>query len=263
MVMSLRADLKGRPRNMRSSALKKEVSSFDIMSGEFGKKTYSDSYLKKICDKIGSTDKEKRDLFSDRIRYAGGQYLNLVRLNKERPQPYKQNKAFDKYKKALEQTRKSYKEILGSSVTAGKLRHAVWKRYEQTEPVMKQMFQPYCDETSMRETLFENFLDELIRAAEEAKLDNLGTDRADPSGEYFTQWITVIGKYWPEDARIKFALGKYDKEESIYTSSCIPILQDIVHQIEPDVSIKEIETTLRKIISEKLLNQRVANFLLK
>lgn len=234
-----------------------------LLSGDIARKSYPDDYLKTLCDKIGIQGEEKRLLFSQRVRNAGTQYLNLKRINTGRIPVYKQNKILDRYKKALEQAQSAYREIQESTVISSRLGAAVRDRYEQlTEQRMKEMFHPYCDGPGMAITLFENFLGELIQAAENAKHESVKNFKTDPSGEFLTGWVTAIGKYWPEDATINFALGKYDTEESIYTSPSIPILHDIIRKLEPGTSEKEIVTAIRKIKLESLLNKPVADFLL-
>lgn len=248
---------------MSVSLTEEEKELLALMSGEVGKNAYPDEYLEEFFLKVGVQEEDQKRLFAEKVRYAGGRYLDLKRMNAGRYPPHKQNKVLDRYRQSLEQVLNIYKEIQETPVVRGKLERAVRERYEKTtEPEMKKMFHPYCTDSGMATTLFENFLYELIQAADESKEQLRGYDKADLSNEFFVNWLTVIGKYWPKSAAVKFALGKYDKEAGIYTSPCIPILQDIVSKIEFGISEKDVETALRRIKKEKLLKQPVANFLI-
>jgi hypothetical protein len=234
------------------------------MGHVISKRAYSAAYLKSLCKKIGIKGKDKQKYFSERVRYAGGKYLDLKRWNSGRIQPHQQNKLFDKYKEAMEQALKIHKAIQVSTPASGKFGKAIRKKYEETtESGMKEMFHPYCTDTGMAPTLFEKFLMELIAAADDAKNQLVGNDAADLTPQFFADWLTAIGKAWPEDATVKFSLGKYDKEGKIYTSRCIPILHEIICKLESDTTEKYIQTTLRKIKQENLLNQSVANYFLR
>lgn len=202
---------------MSDSLTEEEKELLALMSGEVGKNAYPDEYLEEFFLKVGVQEEDQKRLFAEKVRYAGGRYLDLKRMNAGRYPPHKQNKVLDRYRQSLEQVLNIYKEIQETPVVRGKLERAVRERYEKTtEPEMKKMFHPYCTDSGMATTLFENFLYELIQAADESKEQLRGYDKADLSNEFFVNWLTVIGKYWPKSAAVKFALGKYDKEAGIY-----------------------------------------------
>lgn len=227
------------------------------------KKVYSNSYLDNLCKKIGVTDEKEKRVFKERIIYAGNRYKELTRINANRIRPHQQEKILSSYKEALLETQKIYKKIHKYGTTSGKLAKAIRKKYEETsEPGMKEMFFPYFDGKSTAVTLFDKFLGLLAEAAEDAKNQNIGNDKADLSGEFFTGWITAIGKSRPKSAAVKFTLGKHDKEAKIYTSQAIPILHDILSKVDSNISEKEIENALRKIKKNRLLNQPLAIFLI-
>ncbi len=229
---------------------------------QISKELYSLEFLEKICDDIGTQNIDERNRFIKKVRHAGDRYKTLVKSNSGRIRPTIQNNKLDTYKNTLEKTKEAYKEITGHSTVNDKLQKAIRKKLERCEePSMKEMLEPYCTENGFATTLFEKFLEFLAEAAEEAKSQDVGNDKADISGKLFTLWVATIGKAWPDDAQITFALGKRDKELNMHTSPSIPIVHKIVSHIENGFSEKNVETSMRMVIKEKLLNQPIAIFL--
>lgn len=234
-----------------------------LLDYQVAQNAYPAKYLIGVCRKIGIKDRWQKRLFVRGIRHVGKRYISLKRSNQTRLQPHKQEKILDEYRDALRLAQIKFSQIQTSTAASGKLGKAVRKKYsETTDPGMKDMFKPYCDDTGMAITLFEKFLGVLADAAEDAKSQDVGNDKADISGLLLAGWVAGIGKMWPNDVPITFALGKRDDELNIYTSPSILIIHDIVHRLEPDITPKDIETTLRTVKKENMVNQPLAIFLL-
>jgi hypothetical protein len=236
----------------------------EIMRGrEVAQHAYPAKFLFNLSREIGIADIRKRKAFVSGVRYAGERYYDLKRMNQNRLQPNEQNKLLDQYRDALLLAQKKYKEIHNSTSTSTKLGKAIRLQYERaTEAGMKEMFTPYCDGQGIAITLFERFLGELADAADNAKSQDIGNDRADLSSQFLMMWVAAIGKFWPQESKIKFAMGKYDSGIKIYTSPCLTIIRKIICRIEPAISEKDIETAMRKVKEKDLVNQPLALFLL-
>jgi hypothetical protein len=227
---------------------------------QIAKKAYPVSYMNQVCKRIGIQGKEK-ETFCKRIRHSGERYLILTKINSDRITPTEQKRLLNRYKNSLKESLANYKMINKYSTTSAKLGKATRKKYEGAlESGMKEMFEPYFNSTSMAPTLFENFLFLLAEAAENAKSENVGNDKADLSGVFLTEWVASVAKCWPSDATIGFVTGSYYKESKIYKSECISILKELICRVEPRISRKNIETAVRKVKSTNLLNKPIANF---
>ncbi len=227
------------------------------------KKAYPDEYLHTTCDKIGIKDAEKRKEFCDGIRYLGRRYIELKRANPASIRPSTQKRLLNQYKNALSEVQLKYKGLFGFVPIRTKIEKALRKKYDgTTDPTIKGLLSPYCDSSGMSIELFGHFFSALIELAEDAKHQKIGKDKADYSSEYLMGWIAAIRKFWPEDATIKFALGKRDKELKMYSSRTISILHSILCKVETDIDEKRIENSLRKISKKDNLDQWVALFFL-
>lgn len=180
-------------------------------------RAYPAKFLIKISHRIGVENTEQKKRFIDGVRHAGNRYLFLTKANQNRLQPNQQNKLLEEYKKLLQLTRKKHQEIQKSTAASGKLSKALREKYEEVkDAAMKQMLEPYCNSSGMAISLFEDFLELLSDAANEAKKKKVGNDKADLSGKILAEWVAAIGKCWPQDAKIRFSLGKRDNEIGIY-----------------------------------------------
>ena len=227
-------------------------------------KTYSDEFLEKICAKAGIKAGLEKQNFCKGVRFAIARYVELKRANPVGIRPTEQNKILEKYKRALGEAQLQYREIHRFTSTSIKLGKAIRKKYKETnEPGMKEMFNPYCDGQGMAISLFDKFLGVLADAAEDAKKQDIGNDKADFSSKFLMEWVAAMGKFWPENATITFALGKRDKGQKIYTSRSISILYDIISKVEPSISEKKIENAMRKVSKKDLINQSLALFYLR
>ncbi|MBW7911481.1 MAG: hypothetical protein H3C49_09475 [Alphaproteobacteria bacterium] len=185
-------------------------------------RAYPEDFLIKICKKIGIEDTDKQKRFIHGIRHAGERYLTLIKANQRRLQPNQQNALLNEYKTTLEKALEKHREICQSSATSGKLFKALREIYNDLDDEgMRRMFEPYCNSSGIAEGIFENFLDTLAHAAEKAKKEYVGNDKADLSGLFLTQWIAAIGKRWKKDATMKIALGRYYKETGAYAITVI------------------------------------------
>ena len=253
----------GTPTETLKGLSRKDLDTLKLHMGIIAERLYPDKYMNEICKKIGFKNSEQKELFVERVRYGATRYMDLTKINSNRLKPHKQIKLLNQYQASLIEARKLYIEIQKDTPTSGKLNAAVRKRASETEESgMKEMFHPYANESSVAITLFENFLSELIKAVDDAKRDKSEKDKADFTSDFLVGWVIVIGKYWARNATITFALGKYDKELSMYTSPCIPIIHDMLCKVETDITVENVETMLRKIIKKRLVKQPVANFFL-
>lgn len=225
---------------------------------------FSEEYLNTLCVQTGIKTEQDRLNFRKGILHTVSRFIELKRINPVGLRPSDQNKLFNRYKKALLEAQQHFKDIQRYSSTSTKLGMAIRKVYEETkEPGMQAMFHPYCDGKGMAISLFEKFLGVLADSADDAKRQKPGYDKADYSSDFLMLWVAAMGKFWPKEAKVSFALGRRDAATKIYTSRSIQILRDIISKIDPSISEKQIENSMRKVIRKDLVNQPIAIFFLR
>jgi hypothetical protein len=225
---------------------------------------YSNDFLDAICTKTGIQNPKEKEHFCYGVRHTLTRYVELKRANPVGIQPHTQSKMLNKYRDALRATQAQYNEIRRFASTSLKLDRAIRKKFEETtEPGMREMFRPYCDGSGMAVDLFGKFIGVLADAAEAAKNEDIGHDKADFSSDLLMQWVAAMGKFWPESASVTFALGTRDKDAKIYTSRSISILHELIVRIEPKITEKKIENAMRKVSKKGLVTQHLAIFYLK
>lgn len=230
---------------------------------------YDEAFLNKVCDDMGLTNEETRYFFMKRLLHAGNRYLTLKKLNSDRIRPHLQEDILDNFKEAVKSLEIAYTNIRQHNTTSGKLQKAIRLNLDSLEPknIQRDMFHPFCNLGDGKEKLggfaldaFKDMLRLLAKSAEEAKEIDIGNDKADLSSQFLTEWVTVIAKAWPEEANFRFALGKRDEELKMYTSPSIQIVFRLIHHLEPDIEEKNVQTFMRYVIRDKLINHPVANF---
>jgi hypothetical protein len=201
---------------------------------------YSDKFLARIFEMLKVSEPSEKAAFKKTAILASAGYLEFIQNNPNRLQPNEQIDQLDKYKKALQATKKCYEEINGDNPTRIKFHDTLLEEFHNQTPLMQKMLAPYQDKQGYTESIFYDFLDMLAKVCEEAKTKNIGSDKSIVSKDALPWWIAVIGHSWPKSSLVKFQVGDYK-------SPTRDVLFELMRKID-SVTEKDIKTAMRKVV---------------
>jgi hypothetical protein len=228
------------------------------------------SLLLRICKRLEIELLEERDDFIRTVIFATARYVDLKNANTNRIPTSVQMRQLDEFKRSIEQLQDSYAKILGNIGTRTKF-HIALEKIATSIPKdshIVRMLDPYVTIGDSQSKLggispfvLADFLTVLIDAGEQAKTVEAGHEKTNLTPNYLAWWVATIRTAWPKDSPIRFGLGDYQKENETYKSPSLEILDDLISTIDPEVTLAELTTAVRKVVKTDT-KQNPANFLL-
>ncbi len=221
---------------------------------------YSEEFLESVYARLSIAEDKQKD-FREYAIYNAVNFLDACEVNPKRLPIFKQQKVLEKYRISLEKAQREFGKVKSShevnSVFHSTLRKII-KGSENTD--IEKMFHPYMQVSGGKhdfwyrsEALFNEFLETLVMAANEARKNIREDFKADLKKEFILEWVVLMHKDWSYFTDITFGLGDWFKtgelgndEKGMYRSACVDVLYDLFIVVGEKILRSDIENAIRK-----------------
>lgn len=215
-------------------------------------KALPEKFLQDTCLKLKLTERESAQFFDALIRIST-QYLELTRNNTQEAIKRQTRKIAD-FRKGLAATENAYNKVLSDTIANLRLDSISRTKYSNFSQRMKDMFHPYLNEGGYVKELLPEFFNLFASLAKEAETAYFDNQKIKSYKEVVKWWAAEIKLKWPKGAKYKFTLNDFIKRDAKgggYKSVARDILCALMKRLDRQVTEKNVETAMRRIIEKK------------